>query len=133
MESPGTRESLGGDPFSDSRWCRGSERDPAMLGESLATRVTDSVVRRLIDKWLNAGVLELGQETYGSLNRRNRVCVVEAHWFGSAMTVMLFAYKEDAERVQAVLGKRLGKFGLQLNPDKTRLVDFRPRRGPSDR
>jgi hypothetical protein len=40
--------------------------------------------------------------------------------------VMLFAHREDAERVQAVLGKRLGRFGLQLHPDKTRLVDFRP-------
>ena len=40
--------------------------------------------------------------------------------------VMLFAHKDDAERVLAVLGKRLGKFGLQLHPDKTRLVDFRP-------
>jgi len=40
--------------------------------------------------------------------------------------VMLFACKEDAERVQAVLGKRLAKFGLELHPDKTRLVDFRP-------
>ena len=29
MDSPGTWESLGGDPFSDSRWCRGSERDLA--------------------------------------------------------------------------------------------------------
>jgi len=42
---------------------------------------------------------------------------------------MLFAHKADAERVLAVLGKRLGKFGLQLHPDKTRLVDFRPVRG----
>jgi len=42
--------------------------------------------------------------------------------------VMLFAHKVDAERVLAVLDKRLGKFGLQLHPDKTRLVDFRPRR-----
>lgn len=39
---------------------------------------------------------------------------------------MLFASKDDAERVQAVLGKRLAKFGLELHPDKTRLVDFRP-------
>jgi hypothetical protein len=46
--------------------------------------------------------------------------------------VMLFSHREDAERVLAVLGKRLGRFGLQLHPDKTRLVDFRPRRGPSD-
>jgi RNA-directed DNA polymerase len=40
--------------------------------------------------------------------------------------VMLFACKEDAERVHAVLGKRLAKFGLELHPDKTRLIDFRP-------
>jgi hypothetical protein len=41
--------------------------------------------------------------------------------------VMLFAYSDDADRVLSVLGKRLGKFGLQLHPDKTRLVDFRSR------
>jgi RNA-directed DNA polymerase len=46
--------------------------------------------------------------------------------------VMLFAHKEDAERVLAVLGKRLGRFGLQLHPDKTRLVDFRPVGGSAD-
>jgi retron-type reverse transcriptase len=33
--------------------------------------------------------------------------------------------REDAECVMAVLGKRLGRFGLELHPDKTRLVDFR--------
>jgi hypothetical protein len=43
---------------------------------------------------------------------------------------MLFACREDAERVQAVLGKRLARFGLQLHPDKTRLLDFRPRKSP---
>jgi RNA-directed DNA polymerase len=45
--------------------------------------------------------------------------------------VMLFEHEADAVRVLAVLGKRLGRFGLQLHPDKTRLVDFRPRPGPS--
>ena len=44
---------------------------------------------------------------------------------------MLFACQEDAERVHAVLGKRLERFGLQLHPDKTRLLDFRPRESPS--
>jgi RNA-directed DNA polymerase len=46
--------------------------------------------------------------------------------------VVLLASKDDAERVLAVLGKRLGKFGLQLHPDKTRLVDFRPGTPPSN-
>ena len=36
----------------------------ANLRELLARRVTDGVVRRLIDKWLKAGVLEEGQLFY---------------------------------------------------------------------
>jgi hypothetical protein len=39
--------------------------------------------------------------------------------------VLLFANETDARRVMAVLPKRLGKYGLELHPDKTRLVDFR--------
>ena len=54
--------------------------------------------------------------------------------------VIGFEHREDAERVMTVLGKRLERFHLSLQPDKTRLVDFRrpPRskqvgkgRGPS--
>jgi RNA-directed DNA polymerase len=44
--------------------------------------------------------------------------------------VLVFEHEEDARRVQAVLPKRFGKYGLQLHPEKTRLVRFeRPRRG----
>ena len=39
--------------------------------------------------------------------------------------VICFEHREDAERVMAVLGKRLGRFNLRLHPDKTRLIDFR--------
>jgi hypothetical protein len=43
--------------------------------------------------------------------------------------VIGFARKEDAERVLAVLGKRMAAFGLTLHPDKTRIIPFaRPRR-----
>lgn len=38
--------------------------------------------------------------------------------------VLCFENREDAERVMAVLGKRMGKYGLALHPDKTRLVPF---------
>jgi retron-type reverse transcriptase len=38
--------------------------DHAKLRELLARRVTDGVVRRLIDKWLKAGVMEQGQLTF---------------------------------------------------------------------
>ena len=128
-----------------------------ILREILAQRVTDGVVRRMIDKWLKAGVLENGQVHYpetgtpqGSVISPILSNVVLHHvideWFTRAVQprlhgpstlvrycddfVMLFANRSDAERVQAVLGKRLGRFGLQLHPDKTRLVDFRPRRSP---
>src|SRR5262249_22552692 len=40
--------------------------------------------------------------------------------------VIGFEYQEDAERVMAVLPKRLERYGLTLHPDKTRLLDFRP-------
>ena len=39
--------------------------------------------------------------------------------------VMLFAYRDDAERVLRVLGKRMEKYGLEIHPDKTSMVDFR--------
>ena len=38
--------------------------------------------------------------------------------------VMCFQYREDALRVQDVLSKRLGKFELALEPNKTKLVEF---------
>jgi len=38
--------------------------------------------------------------------------------------VLCFQYREDALRVQEVLRKRLAKFGLALEPTKTKLVEF---------
>ena len=126
--------------------------DHAKLRELLARRVTDGVVRRMIDKWLKAGVLEQGQLSYpGSGTPQGGVIspmlsnvflhYVLDEWFATQVQsrlrgvsalirycddfVMLFACKDDAERVQAVLGKRLGRFGLQVHPEKTRLIDFR--------
>ena len=42
--------------------------------------------------------------------------------------VMTFETYYDAKRVMDVLGKRLGRFGLTLHPDKTSFIDFRPQR-----
>ena len=127
----------------------------AKLREFLSRRVTDGVVRRLIDKWLKAGVLEEGQLYYPEAGTPEGGVVspilanvflhyVLDEWFAEQVQprlrglstlvrycddfVMLVVHKEDAERVLEVLGKRLGKYGLQLHPDKTRLVDFRYRR-----
>ena len=38
--------------------------------------------------------------------------------------VMGFQHRDEAERFLQLLGERLGKFGLDLHPDKTRLVAF---------
>ena len=46
--------------------------------------------------------------------------------------VMAFETFDDAERVLAVLGKRLARYGLTLHPDQTRFIDFRPQRPEGD-
>jgi len=38
--------------------------------------------------------------------------------------VLGFQYREDAERFLGQLRERLGKFGLELHPEKTRLIEF---------
>jgi hypothetical protein len=38
--------------------------------------------------------------------------------------VLCFHYRADALRIQNALRKRLGKFGLELEPTKTKLVEF---------
>ncbi len=48
----------------------------------------------------------------------------EAHEIRFTDDAVLFQYREDAEKVAAVLPKRFAKFGLTLHPEKTRLVDF---------
>lgn len=130
----------------------------AELRSVLAKRVTDGVVRRMIDKWLKAGVLEQGQVSYPEAGAPQGGVLspilsnIYLHyvldgWFAEQVRprlrgpstlirycddfVILCAYKDDAERVHTALGKRLNKFGLQLHPDKTQLIDFRHR--PRDR
>ena len=54
---------------------------------------------------------------------------------GATHLLIGFERREDAERVRRVLEKRLAKYGMELHPEKTRMVDFRrpPKnhRGPS--
>jgi len=86
-------------------------------GSVVSPILSNVVLHRVVDEWFTQQV----QPRLRGPCRLVRFC---------DDFVMLFAHKEDAERVWAVLGKRLGKFGLQLHPDKTRLVDFRPPGGP---
>jgi RNA-directed DNA polymerase len=124
----------------------------SQLRDFLDQRVTDSVIRRMIDKWLKAGILEDGllrHTTEGSpqggvispcLSNIFLHYVLD-EWFEHDVrprlkgrctlvrfaddAVMAFEHVLDAQRVLGVLGKRLARYGLTLHPDKTRFVDFR--------
>jgi group II intron reverse transcriptase/maturase len=125
--------------------------DHAHLRSFLQHRVRDGVITRLIGKWLKAGVLEQGTLSYpeagtpqgGSaspLLSNIYLHYVLDQWFAQDViprlqgrafmtrfaddVVMGFELQEDAERVLSVLSKRLGKYGLTIHPDKTRLVAF---------
>ena len=133
--------------------------DRGHLREFLRRRVRDGVLLRLIGKWLNAGVLEEGAVWYpeegtpqggviSPLLANIYLHYVLDEWFeeevkpvlaGEAKLirfaddfVLAFTHQRDAERVFAVLGKRLAKYGLTIHPEKTRLVRFeRPAGGDS--
>lgn len=117
----------------------------------LDQRVRDGVVRRTINKWLKAGVLEDGSLSFPDTGTPQGGVVspllanVYLHevldkWFerdvkpklhGRAFLVryaddfvVVFSSEEDARRVLDVLPKRFGKYGLTLHPEKTRLVRF---------
>lgn len=122
------------------------------LRSFLDQRVRDGVLRRAIDKWLKAGVLEEGSITRPSdgtpqggvispLLANVYLHEVIDKWFeaevkprlkGQAFViryaddfVIAFSEEIDARRVMDVLAKRFAKYGLALHPEKTRLVPFR--------
>ena len=129
--------------------------DRRQLQILLRQRVVDGVVVRLVGKWLNAGVMSEGRlerPTAGTpqggvispLLANIYLHEVLDRWWeeevlprikGRAILiryaddfVMGFSDEGDARRVHAVLPKRLGRYGLTLHPEKTRLVRFkRPR------
>src|SRR3954454_15532103 len=123
------------------------------LRDFLDQRVTDGVIRRIIDKWLSAGVLEDGLLRHATKGSPQGVVIspclsniflhhVLDEWFEHEVrprlkgrstlvrfaddAVLAFEDVLDAKRVLGVLGKRFARFGLKLHPDKTRFVDFRP-------
>lgn len=125
--------------------------DHGQLRCFLDQRVRDGVLRRMIDKWLRAGVLEEGAVHYpeGGTPQGGVISPLLANiylyhvldtWFedmakprlrGEAFLVryaddfvIVCAAKGDAEKLMAVLPKRFGKYGLTLHPEKTRLVRF---------
>jgi group II intron reverse transcriptase/maturase len=130
--------------------------DHGHLRAFLDQRVRDGVLRRAIDKWLKAGVLEDGKLSYPDEGSPQGGVIspilaniylheVLDRWFeetvkprlrGKAFVVrfaddflIAFSLESDARRVHEVLPRRFEKFGLTIHPEKTRLVRFfRPRR-----
>lgn len=127
--------------------------DHGHLRSFLDQRVRDGVIRRMIDKWLKAGVLEEGSLSHPTTGTPQGGVIspllanlylheVLDVWFETAVKprlagaalliryvddfVLVFQKESDARRVQEVLPKRFGQYGLKLHPDKTRLVYFRP-------
>ena len=126
--------------------------DRTALVEMLQTRVADGSLLRLIGKCLHVGVLdgaEFSEPEAGTaqgsvlspLLGNVYLHYVLDVWFETEVKprlrgratlirycddfIIAFEQEEDARRVMAVLGKRLGRFGLTLHPDKTRLLPFR--------
>ena len=87
--------------------------DHGRLRSILDKRVRDGVVRRVIDKWFEKEVKS---------RLRGRAVLIRY----ADDVVMVFSAEDDAKRVMEVLPKRLGKFGLELHPEKTRLIRFKP-------
>jgi group II intron reverse transcriptase/maturase len=114
-------------------------------------RVADRRVVRLIQKWLSAGVLENGERIRSELGtvqggsispllanvylhyvfdlwvqrwreKQARGDVVVVRWADDF--VVGFQHREEAERFLVELRERFAKFGLELHPDKTRLIEF---------
>jgi group II intron reverse transcriptase/maturase len=126
--------------------------DRTALVEMLQIRVAEGSLLRLIGKCLHVGVLdgevysrpELGT-SQGSVLSPILGNIYLHHaldlWFETEVKPRLrgratlirycddfiigFEREDDARRVRVVLGKRLGRFGLALHPDKTRLMPFR--------
>lgn len=122
------------------------------LREILRTRIHDSVITRLLHKWLKAGVMVDGAVhcSTGAGTPQGGVISpllsnIYLHevldcWFAETVKprmkgkaeliryaddfVILFERYDDARRVLDVLPKRFEKYGLTVHPEKTRLVDF---------
>jgi RNA-directed DNA polymerase len=126
--------------------------DRRQLQAIVRQRVRDGVLLRLIGKWLNAGVMEHGGVEYPEAGTPQGGVIspllaniylheVLDQWFAQQViprlagratlvryaddVLIIFEQERDARRVLAVLPKRLAKYALTLNSEKTRLVDFR--------
>lgn len=114
-------------------------------------RVCDGVIRRILGKWLKAGIFEDGATSYPEEGTPQGGVVspilsnlylheVLDKWFVEEIrpnlsyrsrlvrfaddACIIFESKHDAQRVLNVLGKRFERFGLTIHPEKTKLISF---------
>jgi group II intron reverse transcriptase/maturase len=127
--------------------------DHSWLVQLVERRIADRRVVRLIQKWLNAGVLEDGKRTRvlegtpqgGSASPLLANIYLhyafdlwvqawrKRHAHGDIIVVrfaddivMGFQSERDARQFQGELAARFRKFHLELHPEKTRLIEFGP-------
>lgn len=124
----------------------------SQLRDIMKQRVRDGVLIKLIGKWMNAGIMKEGGITYPETGTPQGGIIspilsniflheVLDKWLhetvfpllrGKAFevrfaddAVICFENEEDALRVMKALPKRLRKYGLEMHPEKTRLVYFK--------
>ena len=127
--------------------------DRGWLLKFIEHRIADRRIGRLIRKWLNAGVLEDGVRTWSETGTVQGGSIspllanVYLHYVfdlwvqrwrttqtqGDVIVVRYaddfivgFQHRHEAEQFLAALRQRFAKFGLELHPDKTRLIEFGP-------
>jgi RNA-directed DNA polymerase len=114
-------------------------------------RIADRRIVRLIQKWLKAGVWEDGQHIHSEMGSpqgasfsplsaniylhyvfdlwahqwRQRSCQGEVRVVRYVDDIVMgFENRHEAEQFQEALQQRFAKFGLELHPEKTRLIEF---------
>lgn len=125
--------------------------DHEWLMKFVEHRIADRRILRLIRKWLRAGVSDDGEWSRTTVGTPQGAVISpflanvflhfvldlwvnnwrEQHVAGDVIVVryaddfvMGFQHRSDAERCLRELRERLKKFGLELHPDKTRLIEF---------
>jgi len=128
-----------------------TQLDQGWLERFLEHRIADKRILRLIQRWLRAGVIENGEwsDTEAGTAQGASVSPLLSNVFlhyvfdlwadqwrhlraRGDVVLMRFAddflagfqHREDAERFLADLRERFAGFGLELHPDKTRLIEF---------